>query len=227
MLIALERLLVKVRQPASRADELIELRRRLRAELAGAADDEERSLAAAVRARKLEAAAALDTGASCSRCAIGQPLPMGHHAGGACCAGNTADLFDDAELAALAHAGTRVRDLTPPERAHPHAGCAFRAADRCTLEVVHRPARCVHYVCDTLRRELHARHQLDAIEVTLAELDTAMQRFTVVHRDRCDREVLAPLLDAIGAARARRPRRARGRQRRRRATRSQRQHTVI
>jgi hypothetical protein len=197
VLIAAERLLLKLRQPASRADELIALRRRLRAELATTADDDERALAEVVRTRKLAVVAELDAVSSCGTCAIGQPLPIGHHAGGACCAGVTADLFDDPELAALAHAGTRPGDLVPPTRSDAHAGCAFRAADRCTLEVTHRPARCVHYVCLTLRRELHTRGQLDAIEAKLAELDRAMQAFTAAHRARTDRDVLAPLIDAL------------------------------
>jgi hypothetical protein len=197
VLVAVERLLIKVRQPASRADELIALRRRARAELASAADDEERALAGEVRERKLEVAAALVAVASCSSCARGQPWPVGHHAGGACCSGVTGELFDDAELAALVHAGTRTRDLTAPPRAHAHAGCAFRAAHGCTLDIVHRPARCVHYTCNTLRRELHARGQLDAVEAKLDALNRAMQRFTAVHRARADREVIAPILEAI------------------------------
>ena len=201
MLIALERLLIKVRQPASRADELIALRGRLRAELASTAGDDERALAAEVGARKAAVSAELDGVASCGTCARKQPWPIGHHPGGACCAGVTADLFDERELAALAHAGTRPRDLQPPDRADAHAGCAFRAASGCTLEAAHRPARCVHYLCTTLRRELHTRGQLDVVEVRLAALDDAMRRFGDAHRARTDREVLAPLLDAIAAAR--------------------------
>jgi hypothetical protein len=200
VLIAAERLLIRLRQPASRADELIALRRRVRAELAGDVDDEERALAVAVRARKFDVVGELSGVSSCGTCASGQPWPVGHHAGGACCSGVTADLFDDAELAALVHAGTRADDLTPPARGDAHAGCAFRASDRCTLDITHRPARCVHYVCTTLRRELHARGQLDAVEAKLAALDAQMQRFKAVHRDRRDREVLAPLVEAIEAA---------------------------
>jgi len=202
VLVAVERLLCKLRQPGSRADELIALRRRARAELASSVDREERELAAAVLARKLAVASDLHGVASCSSCARGQPWPIGHHAGGACCSGATADLFDDAELAALVHAGTRAGDLVPPPRSDAHAGCAFRAADRCTLEVAHRPARCVHYVCNELRRELHAQGRLDAIEAKLAALDAAMQRFTAAHRARTDREVLAPLLVALAAAKS-------------------------
>jgi hypothetical protein len=108
-------------------------------------------------------------------------------------------MFDDNELAALVHAGTRVRDLVPPA-GDAHAGCAFRGSRGCTLEATHRPARCVHYLCDTLRRELHGRGQLDTIEVKLGELDQVMRQFIVVHQARRDREVLAPVIEAIAAA---------------------------
>jgi hypothetical protein len=196
VLIAVERLLVKLRQPASRAGELIELRRRLRAERAGDPGDDERALAAAVRGHKLRVADQLRGVTSCATCATGQPLPRGRFDGGDCCSGVTEDLFDDNELAALAHAGTRPRDLVAPRT--DHAGCAFRGETGCTLDVAHRPGRCVHYLCDTLRRELHRRGQLDAVEATLGELDRTMQRFVAVHQARLDRELLAPLLEAIG-----------------------------
>ena len=199
MLISVERLLFRLRQPASRAEELVALRRRVREELAADVDDDERALAHAVHAQKLAVAAELHGVTSCASCATGQPWPVGHYDGGACCSGVTAELFDDNELAALVLAGTRTRDLTPPRGAD-HAGCAFRGARGCSLELAHRPARCVHYVCDGLRRELHARGQLDAVEAKLAELDRRVQRFTAVHRARRDREVLAPLIDALADA---------------------------
>ncbi|MBX3159044.1 MAG: hypothetical protein KF773_23960 [Deltaproteobacteria bacterium] len=199
MLISVERLLIKLRQPRSRADELIELRRRLRDELAADAGDDERTLAREVHARKVAVSAELREVTSCRSCATGAPWPRGHYDGGDCCAGVTADLFDDHELGALAHAGTRPRDLVPPR--DDHAGCAFRGAHGCSLAVDHRPARCVHYICDTLRAELHRRGRLDAIEARLAELDAEMQRFVAVHRARRDRDVLAPILDAIAQAR--------------------------
>jgi hypothetical protein len=202
MFVAVERLLLKVRQPASRADELSALRRRTRAELATTPDDEERRLAKDVRSRKLDVASALDAVSSCASCARAQAWPVGHYAGGACCSGVTAELFDDAELAALVHAGTRPRDLTPPTREHGHAGCAFRGAHGCTLALAHRPARCVHYVCDTLRRELHKRGGLDAIEAKLDALNRTMQRFTAAHRARSDRDVSMAVLDAVGRARS-------------------------
>ena len=198
VLIAVERLLIKLRQPASRARELIEVRKRLRAEVAATTDDEERALARSVLAQKRAVSARLDAVTSCGSCATRHPFPIGHFTGGACCAGVTADLFDEHELAALAHAGTRPRDLDAPRT--DHAGCAFRGPTGCTLALAHRPARCVHYVCTTLRRELHARAQLDAIEHDLAELDHRMQQFRAVHQARLDREVLAPLIDALASA---------------------------
>lgn len=200
MLIAVERLLIKLRQPASRASELIELRRRLRDELASDVDDEERRLADVVHGKKLEVAAELGAASSCGSCAIHQPWPVGGHDGGGCCSGVTSELFDDNELAALAHAGTHPRDLVAPRR-DAHAGCAFRGSRGCTVDVSHRPARCVHYVCDTLRRELHDRARLDSIDAKLAKLNLAMQRFVAAHQARRDREVLAPLIAAIASAR--------------------------
>lgn len=197
MFVALERLLVKLRQPTSRAGELNALRARLRAELASNVDGEEVALARVVRERKLAVSAQLQAVASCSSCAKGAPWPRGGYDGGDCCAGVTADLFDDNELAALAHAGTKPHDLTPPAGSDAHAGCAFRGPHGCTLAVEHRPGRCVHYICDILRRELHADGQLDEVEAKLADLNRDMQRFVAVHQARCDRDVLAPLIDAI------------------------------
>ncbi|HZJ63367.1 MAG TPA: hypothetical protein VFD36_07555 [Kofleriaceae bacterium] len=52
-------------------------------------------------------------------------------------------------------------------------------------------------MCDTLRAELHRGDKLAEVESRLAELDRAMQAFTAAHRARQDREVLAPLIDAI------------------------------
>ncbi|MCB9521411.1 MAG: hypothetical protein H6708_31550 [Kofleriaceae bacterium] len=204
MLIAVERLLIRLRQPSARADELIALRRRLRDERAATIDADERALAREVHDRKLAVVAELRAVTSCGSCAAGQPWPVGHHAGGACCAGDTASLFDDRELAALAHAGTGPGDLVAPREAP--AGCAFRAATGCTLAVRHRPARCVHYVCTTLRRELHRRGQLDAVEARLAALDGAMQRFAAARAARLDRETVAPLVEALTAASAARRR---------------------
>jgi hypothetical protein len=193
VLISARHLLIKLRQPRSRADQLVELHRRLDAELGGSAGDDERALAAEVHTRKLEVAAILEGTTSCSTCGRGFPPPMGAHDGGACCSGVTAHLFDDAELAMLVYAGTRARHLVPPPRDDVHAGCAFRGKTGCTLDVAHRPARCVHYACDSLKRELHARGRLDAIEPMLDALAAARARFAAAHKARTDRDVLAPL----------------------------------
>jgi hypothetical protein len=196
--------MLKLRQPADRARELIALHARLRAELAASPSREpgadERELARAVLEQKRVVSAQLTAVRSCRTCATGQPRPVGHYDGGACCSGVTADLFDEHELAALGQAGTRVGDLSAPRTEH--AGCAFRGETGCTLELDHRPARCVHYLCNTLRRELHARQQLDAIERELAELDRRMQAFRTAHQARLDRDVLAPLIAALTRGRA-------------------------
>jgi multidrug efflux pump subunit AcrA (membrane-fusion protein) len=198
--VPIERLVMRLRQPASRAADLAAVRARLRAERTSTVADDERALAAEVARAKLAAAAAVGSVASCGSCAAGRPWPVGGFAGGACCSGVTADLFDDHELAALAGAGTRPRDLRPPAGRDAHAGCAFRGAHACSLALEHRPARCVHYLCDTLRAELHHRGLLDDVEAHLAALDRAMRAFTAAHRARQDREVLAPVLDAVRAA---------------------------
>ena len=87
MLIAVEHLLIKLRQPATRARELIELRQRLRAERAADATADEQTLAAAVLAQKQRVSSRLQAVRSCSSCATGQPWPRGHYDGGDCCSG--------------------------------------------------------------------------------------------------------------------------------------------
>jgi hypothetical protein len=198
--VPLERLMIRLRQPASRAAEVVALRQRLRAERASLVAEDERAQAAEVARAKLAVAAAIGSVASCGSCAARQPWPVGGFAGGACCSGVTAHVFDDHELAALGRAGTRPRDLRPPTGRDAHAGCAFRGADACSLALEHRPARCVHYACDTLRTELHRGGRLDAVEAELAGLNRAMQAFTAIRRARQDREVLAPVIDAVRAA---------------------------
>lgn len=197
MLIAVERLLIRIKHPASRAGELNALRGRLREEIAKEADDDERGLAMRVLAAKRAIGDALHDVSSCRSCATGLPAPQGSYAGGACCGGVTAELFDDHELAALAWAGTRPADLTPPAGHDLHAGCAFRGPRGCTLDVSHRPGRCVLYICDTLRRELHRIGQLDHLEGMLGELQRDLTELITMHRARLDREVIAPLVAAL------------------------------
>jgi len=198
VLVAVERLLIKLRQPASRVDELVELRGRMREQLAASVGNDERALARAVHATKLSVGAELHAVSACRSCAVGDPWPGGHYSGGACCAGVTADIFDDNEVAALALAGTRPRHLHAPHG--DHAGCAFRGPTGCSLELAHRPARCVHYTCDTLRRELHARGRLDVVEVKLAALDREMRELAAMRRARIDREIADSIVEAIAIA---------------------------
>lgn len=197
MLIAVERLLVRLRHPRSRADELNALRERLRAAIAETPDPEERATALAILERKRAISGELNAVMSCRGCETQRPADHAEYTGGACCGGVTAELFDPAELAALAQAGTRPADFTPPAGSDLHLGCSFRGPRGCTLDVAHRPGRCVLYMCDTLRRELHRDGQLDGIEVMIADLQRDMMAFIAQHRARTDRDVLAPLVEAL------------------------------
>jgi len=199
VLVAAERLLIRIRQVPSRADELIDLRERLRQAHAEPARSEEQATAREVREHKLRLSAALASVTSCARCAAGRRWPRGAFDGGDCCSAVTADLFSEEEVAALAQSGTRLRDLRAPRGAHP--GCAFRGPTGCTLHAADRPARCVRYTCNLLRRELRGRGELAQIDQLRDELQRAMDRFVALRRARLDDELLAPLEHALRVAR--------------------------
>ena len=182
MFVSIARLLT--RQLRSRAEELVALKRRLRAERATSERDE----ALRIRALKARLAAAAGAVSSCGRCAAGRPWPGGAYDGGHCCSGRTEELFSADEVAALAQAGTRPRDLVAPRGEHP--GCAFRGPTGCTLGAEHRPALCLRFVCDDLRRELHRAGKLDEVEALAAELEQALARFAAALAARRDREWL-------------------------------------
>jgi len=188
VIIPLERLLIRLRQPKTRADELAALRVRLRAERQAEPSAEER--AAALEVRRLKRALADATGAvtSCSECGKGMPPPGGAFAGGHCCSGRTEDLFNGDEVAMLAQCGTRPADLVAPRTEH--AGCAFRAPTHCTLTVEDRPALCARYACNDLRRELFDLGRLDGLEALEAQLDDAYRRFSKLRASRLDDELL-------------------------------------
>lgn len=195
MLIAVERLLVRVRQVPSRADELLVLRRRVRAERSENPGAEERAAAAEILAAKEKLSQALSSTTSCATCANGKRWPRGAFPGGDCCSAVTADLFSDDEVAALAQTGTRPRHLEAPRTEH--VGCAFRGATGCTLEVAHRPGRCVNYTCFILRGELRARGELAHIDELRAELLAAQAKFRALREARQDDELLVPLETAL------------------------------
>ena len=178
-------MLVPLRRLLRRTPPIVdEIHRRLGSEATTAADEQ----LDAVRIRDLKRALAAATGevTSCGRCAVGKPLPRGAYHGGDCCSGDTAGLFTEDEVAALAQAGTRPRDLVPTARND--VGCAFRGPTSCTLAAEHRPTPCARYACDGLRRELHDRGRLDATEALAAELHTVFARFVAARTARRDRE---------------------------------------
>jgi len=182
----------------SRADELVALRRRVRGARPDRARDEERTIALAIRELKVRVSAALGEVRSCARCA-GDRGPNDAFSGGDCCGGVTAELFSDEEVAALVLAGTRPRHLLQAPRGV-HAGCAFRGVTGCTLTPEHRPQRCVNYICQILRRELHARGDLGALEDQLVELQQLMKRFVALRGARFEDELFATLEDALADA---------------------------
>lgn len=177
----------RLRQPRSRADEVLALRRRLAAEPgAGKVGAEERAAAVELRRLREELVEKLGAVRSCTGCAVGHPLPHGRFSGGHCCGLQTADAFNDDEVAALRQAGTRPGDLRLPDGEH--AGCAFRGPTGCSLEVRDRPNLCVRYLCPDLRRELHRRGDGADLEALAAALEAAYLRFTGLRRARLEQE---------------------------------------
>jgi hypothetical protein len=197
MFVAIDRLLVRLRHVPSRAADLIAVRDKLRAERAASPDPEELAAAAKVRRLKRTLANAAGAVSSCSRCGTGMPLPGGEFAGGFCCSASTGDLFTADEVALLAQGGTRLADLAAPRSKH--AGCAFRGETGCTLTAEDRPALCVRFHCDDLRRELHSLGRLDAIEEHEQALEAAYKEFALLRAARLDRDELAQLLAGVAA----------------------------
>ncbi|CAN5874177.1 hypothetical protein BH11MYX2_BH11MYX2_37250 [soil metagenome] len=191
MLIAVERLLIRVRQVPTRADELIALGTRVREMRTEKPGREERAVAARIREVKTRVSAALSHVTSCGTCATGKRPPRGAFAGGDCCSGITGDLFSEEQLAPLVQAGTTPRKLRAPRTTH--AGCAFRGDTGCTLDVGDRPARCIHYTCWGLRNELRKRGELVAMDAQLDELKALMEQHTELRNARIEDELIAPL----------------------------------
>jgi hypothetical protein len=197
MMVPVQRLLRRLRgpdvaSPPSRADEIADLRARLRAEAHGAATGEERALARRLRALRAELAAELGPVRACGACTAGRPWPEGAYAGGQCCSGHTADVFTDDEVAALALGGTRPRDLAPPPDAP--AGCAFRGPTSCSLDPADRPTVCARYLCRDLRAELHAAGRLADLQARVDQLEALYQRFADLRGARRRDEWAAALL---------------------------------
>jgi hypothetical protein len=187
VLIPARYLVDRMRQPRSRADELHVLRRRFAAS-PRSTSPRERRLASRLRALRAEMSRRFGTMASCRECARGTPWPGGHWPGGHCCSGATEDLFSDDEVAALRQAGTAPRHLRPPS--DDHAGCAFRGANGCSLAPVHRPNRCLIYVCRAGARELFERGELDRIESLADALSETFTAFVCERRERLDDEAM-------------------------------------
>lgn len=145
------------------------------------ASGEERELAKLLRSLKPQVLAAFAEVEACTGCARGRPEPHGHWNGGFCCGGETARVFDDDEVAALALGGTRARHLRTPDG--DHAGCAFRGETGCTLDAEDRPSICVRFVCRELEAELREGDRWLAVRAQTKRLEQAFARFSDA-RDR-------------------------------------------
>lgn len=192
MLIPVRYLVDRLRQPRSRADEALTVRRRLADQAATTPISAESAAAHELRELRLALSAAIGQVESCKTCAVGHAPPHGHFAGGHCCGLATPDAFNDDELAALHQAGTRPADLRLPRG--DHAGCAFRGPQGCSLRTQDRPNLCLRYLCPDLMRELHRRGDLSRIEALGAQMEQVYLRFITLRRERLDREEAAQLL---------------------------------
>ncbi|MCG8423643.1 MAG: hypothetical protein MJE77_37570 [Proteobacteria bacterium] len=195
MLIAARYLVDRLREPRSRADELLRLRRQLTAQSTTSnATAEERQLALRMRDLRGQIAQALGQVESCAHCARGYAVPEGRWTGGHCCSGNTADLFHHHEIAALTLSGTGSSDLTPP--GCDHAGCSFRGPTGCSLSPRHRPNVCIRYLCGELRAELAHRGDLAHVQSLVDDLEQTFDAFVAMRATRLDSEELAALFPA-------------------------------
>jgi len=181
MIIPVRNLVDRVRQPKSRADELIELRRRFDRAAGEEPDDEQLELARELRSLRGQISAALGGVSACGTCTKGVDYPPeGTFDGGHCCSGNTDYVFSDEEVASLAFAGTRARHLRAPTTEH--AGCAFRGELGCTLTAEDRPNVCTRYMCRDLRRELFERGDVMAVQHLVDQLEDRYARFFATRR---------------------------------------------
>jgi len=166
----------RVRQPRSRADDLLRLRRRFEQVPAlEDADPVDVELALSMRDLRRRLHAALAGVSSCQRCARGHPPPNGHWDGGHCCGTRTDAVFTDEEVLALRLGGTRPRALRPPSG--DHAGCAFRGERGCSLNPEDRPSLCVTYICNDLQKELNDGPQQLEVRALKSALDRARRLF--------------------------------------------------
>jgi hypothetical protein len=179
----------RLRYQRVRADEMLDVRRRLLAQPGPAGvGPAELDGARQLRWLKEEAARAFGSLERCATCAVGRPRPHGAYPGGFCCGATTAEIFPDDELAALRLGGTSPGDLLPARGEL--AGCAFRGPRGCVLAPAHRPSQCLRHLCYDLVRELQARGGLGLVEDLAEQLRTTFQQFTALRQSRLDDELL-------------------------------------
>jgi hypothetical protein len=198
MLIAVRYLLDRLRHPRSRAQELLQLRRRLLVARRASVSADERELAENMRGLRSRIAIAIGQPTSCATCARRYPPPNGRWDGGYCCGTDTWRVFTDEELVAIAASGTRAADLVCPQS--DHAGCVFRGPTGCTISAVDRPNICLRYLCLTLVGELRERGDLKPIDAMCQELASCLRRFSDLRAERIESETLYALRKTLPAS---------------------------
>jgi hypothetical protein len=181
VLLPVRELVRRWRVPRSRATETREVRRRIARAREAGGSAQTVALARELRELRPQVLAAFDAVRSCSGCGRGRSEPHGHWNGGFCCGGRTEGVFDDDEVAALALAGTKPRDLRGPSG--DHAGCAFRGPKGCSLDARDRPNVCVRFACRELEAELRADGRWDRVRALTRQLDETFRRFVEARRD--------------------------------------------
>ncbi|HPH28040.1 MAG TPA: hypothetical protein PLA87_14435 [Pseudomonadota bacterium] len=185
MFIPLRYVVDRLRQPRSRADEVLQLRRRFAAEpTAAQAPAAEVAAAKELGILREQLAQAVGAVESCKTCAVGHPKPHGHFPGGHCCGLHTEDAFNDDEVAALRQNGTGPEDLQLP--VGDHAGCAFRGPQGCSLRTQDRPNLCLRYLCPDLTREVAARGDLPSISELCQQIEDVYLRFIKLRKQRLE-----------------------------------------
>jgi hypothetical protein len=150
----------------------------------GRLSEHEQDLVLRLRVSRERIAAEAGDLQACAQCAACYPLPASTWAGGYCCSGRTEGLFDEIELATLGGASTRPRHLRPPRSGA--AGCIFRGARGCSLPPVHRPNKCLRYLCVDAQRELHARGALEVVEALCRDNERQFELFARVRLARLE-----------------------------------------
>ena len=184
--------------PASRAQALFVLRRRLRqAKHSLPTSSEIDALLDEIVHLKRDLVAAFASVQVCRSCGYGYPPPHGAWPGGACCGAETEYLFSSDELAVIASSSPSSQ-LMPATGVD--GGCAFRGEFGCVLAPELRPALCIYYACEDLELELETHPEGATIQSLRKQLRDKQAKLAALRnsylQDTHDRELWRALSKA-------------------------------